>query len=123
MFTGFATGEYLPGSTQPSGTGCDFADFLLGLPQQTSLQSGTTAYEFRANSYDLYVQDDWRILANLSLNLGVRYEYQTIQRGEQPHREPGCEFQSRVGDRNPSDSWPAGPDRENFRMLCEAGQK
>ena len=32
------------------GTGNDFADFLLGLPQQTSLQSGTTDYEFRANS-------------------------------------------------------------------------
>jgi hypothetical protein len=76
VFTGFATSQYLPGSTQPvPGTGNDFADFLLGLPQQTSLQSGTTAYDFRQNSSDLFVQDDWRIFANLSLNLGVRYEY------------------------------------------------
>jgi len=76
VFTGFATGEYLPGSTQAvSGTGYDFADFLLGLPQQTSLQSGTTDYEFRSNSFDSFVQDDWRIFPNLSLNLGVRYEY------------------------------------------------
>jgi hypothetical protein len=76
VFTGFATAEYLPGSPQAvPGTGSDFADFLLGLPQQTTLQSGTSSYEFRANSFDLYVQDDWRILANLSLNLGLRYEY------------------------------------------------
>ena len=43
VFTGFATAEYLPGSTQAvPGTGIDFADYLLGLPQQTSLQSGTS---------------------------------------------------------------------------------
>ena len=76
VFTGFATSEYLPGSTQAvTGTGSDFADFLIGLPQQTSLQSGTSSYQFLANAYDLYVQNDWRILANLSLNMGLRYEY------------------------------------------------
>jgi outer membrane receptor protein involved in Fe transport len=76
VFTGFATSAYLPGSTQPlPGTGNDFADFLLGLPQQSTLQSGTTDYEFRANSYDLYAQNDWRVLPNLSVNLGLRYEY------------------------------------------------
>lgn len=76
VFTGFATAEYQPGSTQAvAGTGYDFADYLLGLPQQTSLQSGTTDYEFRGNSYDAFVQDDWRALANLSINAGLRYEY------------------------------------------------
>lgn len=76
VFTGFATSEYLPGSTTPvPDTGNALADFLLGLPQQTTLQASTTAYEFRANSFDGYAQDDWRILPTLSLNLGVRYEY------------------------------------------------
>jgi trimeric autotransporter adhesin len=74
IFTGFATAQYVNGSAV-AGTGSDFADFLLGLPQQTSLQSGTTNYEFRANSYDYFVQDDWRIFPKLSLNLGLRYEY------------------------------------------------
>jgi hypothetical protein len=74
VFTGFATAEQLNGSAV-SGTGNDFADFLLGLPQQTSLQSGTSDYGFRTNSFDFFGQDDWRIFANLSLNLGVRYEY------------------------------------------------
>src|SRR5690242_4496567 len=77
VFTGFATSQYAPGSTQAApNTGYDFADFLLGLPQQTSLQSGTSSYDFRANSFDLYAQDDWRARANLSLNLGIRYEYE-----------------------------------------------
>jgi hypothetical protein len=76
VFTGFATSGYSPGSTQPlPDTGNDFADFLLGYPQQTSLQSGTSSYAFRANAFDLFVQDDWRIFANFSVNAGLRYEY------------------------------------------------
>ena len=75
-FTGFETSQFVPGSAVPVGdTGYDFADFLVGVPQQTTLQSGTNSYDFRANSFDLFVQDDWRILPKLSLNLGFRYEY------------------------------------------------
>ncbi|HYL85125.1 MAG TPA: TonB-dependent receptor [Candidatus Angelobacter sp.] len=76
VFTGFATSQYAAGSTTPAaGTGYDFADFLLGYPQQTSLQFGATAYNFRANSYDFFAQDDWRFRPSLSFNLGLRYEY------------------------------------------------
>jgi hypothetical protein len=76
IFSGLETSEFLPGSSQPvTDTGFDFADFLLGLPQQTSLQSGTNSYNFSANSLDGFFQDDWRIFSKLSLNLGVRYEY------------------------------------------------
>ena len=76
IFTGFATSEYATGSSTPmADTGHDFADFLLGFPQQTSLQFGANSYNFRANAFDFFVQDDWRILPSLSLNLGLRYEY------------------------------------------------
>jgi hypothetical protein len=76
VFTGFATSQYASGSTQPvTDTGYDFADFLLGFPQQTSLQSGATSYNFRANAFDFFGQDDWRFRSNLSFNLGLRYEY------------------------------------------------
>jgi len=76
VFTGYATSQYAPGSTQlVADTGSDFADFLLGLPQQTSLQFGTNSYNFRANSYDFFAQDDWRMRTNLTLLLGMRYEY------------------------------------------------
>jgi hypothetical protein len=74
-FTGFATAQSVSGVQQP-GTGSDLADFLLGLPQQSSVQFGTDNYNFRANSFDFFAQDDWRIRANLTLLLGLRYEYQ-----------------------------------------------
>jgi trimeric autotransporter adhesin len=56
-------------------SGYDFSDFLLGLPQLTSVQFGNDNYHFRGNSWDLFVQDEWRLRGNLTLNLGVRYEY------------------------------------------------
>ena len=64
----------MAGSTV-AGTGYDFADFLLGLPQQTSVQFGEDNYHFHGNFWDLYVQDEWKVRGNLTLNLGVRYEY------------------------------------------------
>ena len=76
VFTGFATSQFAGGSGLPiANTGYDFADFLLGLPQQTTLQSGTNSYNFRANAYDAYAQDDFRFRPGLSFNLGLRYEY------------------------------------------------
>ncbi len=56
-------------------TGFDFGDFLVGLAQQTTLQFGANNYHFRGNSWDLFVQDEWRMRGNLTLNLGLRYEY------------------------------------------------
>jgi trimeric autotransporter adhesin len=73
-FTGFATAQYVNGQEQ-TGTGSDLADFLLGLPQQSSVQFGTNIYNFRANSFDAFAQDDWRLRSNLTLLLGIRYEY------------------------------------------------
>ena len=75
VFTGFATSQLASSGVPAADTGYDFADFLLGLPQQTTLQSGTNSYNFRANSFDVYAQDDFRFRPNLSFNLGLRYEY------------------------------------------------
>jgi len=74
IFTGLNTAETV-GGVPVVGTGYDFADFLLGLPQQTSVQFGQNNYHFRGNSWDLFVQDEWRVRGNLTLNLGLRYEY------------------------------------------------
>jgi hypothetical protein len=73
IFTGLNTQAVVNGQPQ-TGTGYDFADFLLGLPQQTSEQFGQSDH-FHGNYWDLYAQDEWKMRANLTLNLGVRYEY------------------------------------------------
>ena len=71
VFTGAATA----GGACPSPLLCaPFADFLLGFAQQTQVTFGSEDYQFHANSWDLYVQDNWRLAKNLTLNLGVRYE-------------------------------------------------
>ncbi len=57
------------------GTGQALAAFLLGLPNQAYRNIGDTAALMRSNSYHVYFQDDWKILPNLTLNLGLRYEY------------------------------------------------
>ena len=57
----------------PSGSG--FADFLLGLPQQSKIQASAFKTYLRANVFDWYAQDDWRALPSLTLNFGLRYEY------------------------------------------------
>ncbi len=63
------------GKTAQGLTGAGFADFLLGQPQSTTLQAGLGKIYLRENVYDWYAQDDWRLLPNLTLNFGLRYEY------------------------------------------------
>lgn len=80
VFTGINTSQTIPGPPgqplqQVTETGYDFADFLLGLPQQASVQFGQNNYHFHGDYWDLYAQDEWKLRGNLTLNLGVRYEY------------------------------------------------
>jgi hypothetical protein len=56
-------------------TGSGFADFLLGLPQQASVQASGNKLYLRENVYDWYAQDDYRVLPGVTLNYGLRYEY------------------------------------------------
>jgi hypothetical protein len=73
-FTGSSTANYVNG-TAVAGTGYDFADFLLGYAQQTSLAYSQVHDQYLGNSYDFFVQDDWRARSNLTLNVGLRYEF------------------------------------------------
>lgn len=56
-------------------TGSDFADFLLGIPDTSSIAFGNADKYFRESVYDAYVMDDWRISPEFTLNAGVRWEY------------------------------------------------
>ncbi|MBZ5545648.1 MAG: TonB-dependent receptor, partial [Acidobacteriia bacterium] len=73
-FTGFTTSDFVNGFPVP-GTGVDFADFLLGLPQQTSVRFGTSSNYFRSWVTSAFLQDDWRLASRFTLQYGLRYEY------------------------------------------------
>ena len=58
-------------------SGSDFADFLLGQPQQASVQYGPGVVHLAGRSLSLYVQDDWRRWSTITINAGIRYELVT----------------------------------------------
>ena len=59
----------------PGSLGQSFAGFLLGLPT-TGTVTRAANYDEASSTYGFYVQDDWK-LRRLTLNLGLRYEYET----------------------------------------------
>jgi hypothetical protein len=77
-FTGLFTEQFVNTASGPqpvSGTGSSIADFLLGLPQSTTLNSSLAKSYLRDNVYDAFAMDDWRLLPSLTLNYGLRWEY------------------------------------------------
>ncbi len=56
-------------------TGNDFAGFLLGIPDTSSIAFGNADKYLRSSLYDAYVTDDLRVSPSLTLNVGVRWEY------------------------------------------------
>ncbi|MGC9950306.1 MAG: TonB-dependent receptor [Bryobacteraceae bacterium] len=74
-FSGLLTSQLNAQGDPVPGTGFDFADFLLGLPQSSSLQYGDGNYNLRSWATGWYARDDWRPNRGLSVNLGIRYEY------------------------------------------------
>jgi trimeric autotransporter adhesin len=81
-----ATGMYVfsGGYTQIEGsqlnnpvseTGSSFADFLLGFPQETKIESPYQKAYMRETNWNVFIRDDWRILPNLTVLYGLRYDY------------------------------------------------
>jgi hypothetical protein len=115
-FLGYAAGGV--------GSGNSFADFLLGAPN--NLFEGPNAQNnIRSKATYGFAQDEWRVKPNLTLTLGIRYEYNSpkldtagrtfsIVPGDQSTRFPnaplGVVFPGDVGA-------PRGvnfPDKDNF---------
>jgi len=106
-------------------TGDGFADFVGGFPDNY-FQFSSAVYGIRTYSQHYYAQDSWKILPHLTLDLGLRYEYNSPQKD--PHNNiigffPG--HQSTVfpdappdllypGDAGIPNSGMVFPDRNNF---------
>jgi Carboxypeptidase regulatory-like domain len=72
VFTGAATQGNVNGTTVG---GLDVADFLLGIPDTSSIAYGNADKYFRESVYDAFITDDWRIGPQFTLNAGMRWEY------------------------------------------------
>ena len=68
-FTGTAT------QSSTGAGGSDFADFLLGIPDTSSIAYGNADKYLRQSVYDLYARDDFRVNSEFSVNWGIRWEY------------------------------------------------
>ena len=84
-FTGTTTAGYNSSGLPIAGTGYDLADFLLGLPESSSVRYGDSSLYFRSNGFNAFAVDDYRLATNLSLNLGLRWEYFTPWQEEYGH--------------------------------------
>lgn len=69
------TGLFTEDAGGDANSGSALADFLLGLPQQTTLNSAVNKTYLRDNVFDVFAMDDWRALPSFTVNYGLRYEF------------------------------------------------
>ncbi|HWX91901.1 MAG TPA: carboxypeptidase regulatory-like domain-containing protein [Terriglobales bacterium] len=71
----------------PNDTGNILGNYLLGLPD-TYVQGSTQTEDVRAHALYLFAQDSWKIRPNLTMNYGLRWEY------NQPMYDAGLRYQT-----------------------------
>lgn len=67
-------------STTITNGGNEFASLLEGVPNQVDVRPILLDYDYRWKSGAVFVQNDWKVRPNLTLNLGLRYSLQYPRR-------------------------------------------
>ena len=80
-------GDYTYSGGGPNDTGSTLGNYLLGLPD-SYLQGSTQSEDIRSRSLYLFAQDSWKIRPNVTLNYGLRWEY------NQPMYDAGLRYQT-----------------------------
>jgi hypothetical protein len=86
--------SFTPNYTKQIGvanTGSAVADYLLGFPSTSARGLGSGARNFRQDRWGAYLADDWKINSQLTVNLGLRWEYY----------QPGYEKRNRLSGFDP----------------------
>jgi outer membrane receptor protein involved in Fe transport len=101
FFPGFFSGQYTFNNYTAFGTNTPSAF------QQAFAGAGTDGATTHPdlNDYGLYVQDDWKLTPKLTLNLGARYDLQTLARPPVQNTDPnlisrGLDTSTPVSDKN-----------------------
>jgi hypothetical protein len=87
-------------SAPTAGLGGDaFAAYLLGIPSSGSINV-PSEHEYYINYSAAYIQDDWRVTDDLTVNAGIRYEFEQGLQEKQDHTTVGfcrdCPFPIQV---------------------------
>jgi len=69
------SGQATQNPAAPGGTGYGMADYTLGLIRTSAGSLGLAVAQLRAPRQYYYVDDSWKVHRNLTLHLGLRYEY------------------------------------------------
>jgi len=80
-------GDYTYSGGGPNDSGSTIGNYLLGLPD-SYLQGSTQSEDIRSHSLYLFAQDSWKIRPNITLNYGLRWEY------NQPMYDAGKRYQT-----------------------------
>lgn len=90
-----------------STSGSDMASFLLGYPASGSTPTNTEAAE-QNKLFSLYLQDDFRVTSNFTVNLGVRWDVQTA---------PTERYNRAVYTFDPTDTYQLGPSQATGQLV------
>ncbi len=77
-FNGRASGANIITDVSATNNGNAFAEFLRGVPSSIGLREGVVVNHLFETDYAGFAQDDYKILDKLTLNIGLRYEYQAL---------------------------------------------
>jgi hypothetical protein len=70
------SGQFTQSSPLVSNGGSAIADLLLGLPVSGQIESSQRFYQY-VHYWGAYIQDEFRVTPRLTLDAGLRYEYET----------------------------------------------
>lgn len=70
-FDQFATAD----PQNPTTTGSGLASFLLGIPYAAGVERGSALMTLYGNYYGVFADDVWKATPNLTVTLGLRYDY------------------------------------------------
>lgn len=95
-------------------SGESIADLLLGVPRQLTATT-LPVIDWAQQAYAAFIQDDWKVRPNLTLNLGLRYEYTTPFYGSGENTNVNFDFASgQLVFPSSGDKYLMDPDRNNL---------